>query len=270
MPSTSRTRAKTAAKTAAMPADPFRHAMLLAAGLGTRMRPLTDTLPKPLVPVGGRTLADHVLDRLAAAGVGTVVVNVHYRAEQMRRHLARRRQPRIVVSDETDRLADSGGGVRRALPWLGEAPFIVCNADSFWLDGDAPALPAMIRAWDGTRMDILMLLAPLATSTGYDGSGDYARDETTGRLTRRRRPEPVPYAYAGVLLTHPGLFAGRPDVFSLNRLFDEAETAGRLFGHCLDGAWLHVGTPAAIGQAEARMAETRLAKPGAPAASTTA
>lgn len=239
--------------------------MMLAAGLGTRMRPLTDTLPKPLVPVAGRTLADHVLDRLESAGVETVVVNVHYRAEQMEAHLAQRARPRVLISDERERLLDSGGGIVKALPQLGSAPFIVCNADSFWLDGPEPALPAMIRAWNPARMDVLMLLARLATSTGFSGPGDYGLDPATGRLARRRTPEPVPYAYAGVLLVHPALFAGRPEVFSLNRLFDEAEAAGRLHGMVLDGVWLHVGTPAAIAEAELQIAATGEAVSSTPA-----
>ncbi len=239
-------------------AAPFRTAMLLAAGLGTRMQPLTRTRPKPLIEVAGRTLADHVLDRLEAAGVTRVIVNVHYLADMMESHLAGRDGPALIVSDERDGLLDSGGGVKKALPLIGDAPFIVCNSDSFWIEGARPAIPALTQAWDPDRMDILMLMAATADSVGYDGRGDYSLD-THGRLTRRREGQIVPFAYAGVLLMRPELFAGMPDVFSLNRLFDAAETQGRLFGQRLEGVWLHVGTPAAIDEAEARIALSAIA-----------
>lgn len=234
---------------------PFSRAMLLAAGLGTRMRPLTLTRPKALVEVGGRALVDHVLDRLQAGGVETVVVNVHYLADQMEAHLAARRAPRILFSDERSALLDSGGGVGKALPLLGEEPFVVANSDSFWIEGPRSNIAAMIAAWDPAVMDILMLLASTATSVGFEGRGDYALD-AQGRLARRRERQIVPFAYAGVLLIKPDLFQGAPDVFSLNRLFDAAEVAGRLFGHRLDGIWLHVGTPQAIGEADERIARS--------------
>jgi N-acetyl-alpha-D-muramate 1-phosphate uridylyltransferase len=228
---------------------PFSHAMLLAAGLGRRMRPLTTTRPKPLVEVGGKTLLDHVLERLAAAGIETVVVNVHYLADQMEAHLAKRRSPQVRVSDERGGLLDSGGGVKRALPFLGKQPFVICNSDSFWIEGPRQNLLSLFEAWDPDGMDILMLVAAIATSVGFEGAGDYSLD-ATGRLHRRREREVAPFAYAGVLLIKPELFAGTPDVFSLNRLFDEAEAAGRLHGRRLDGIWLHVGTPEAIAEAE--------------------
>jgi N-acetyl-alpha-D-muramate 1-phosphate uridylyltransferase len=236
---------------------PFSRAMLLAAGLGTRMRPITLSRPKPLVQVAGRTLVDHVLDRLAAGGVETVVVNVHHLAEQMEAHLAGRAQPRILVSDEREALLDSGGGVAKALPMLGPSPFIVANADSFWLEGPRSNVARLVEAFDAARMDILMLLAPTASSAGYDGRGDFGLDGE-GRLKRRGERETVPFAYAGVLLIKPRLFDGMPPVFSLNRLFDAAEAEGRLFGLPLDGIWLHVGTPSAIGEAEARMRDVTL------------
>jgi len=234
-------------------ARPFGSAMLLAAGLGKRMRPLTDNRPKPLVEVAGKTLIDHVLDRLLPAGIETAVVNVHHFADRMEAHLAQREAPRILISDERDGLLDSGGGVRKALPLLGKRPFVVCNCDSFWIEGPHANLDALMAAWDPARMDILMLLAATATSIGFEGAGDYhlAPD---GRLRRRREGEVVPFAYAGVLLIKPELFAGTPPVFSLNRLFDAAEAADRLFGRRLDGIWLHVGTPGAIGDAERRIA----------------
>ncbi|WP_307437784.1 nucleotidyltransferase family protein [Labrys monachus] len=227
--------------------------MLLAAGIGRRMRPLTETRPKPLVEVGGKALLDHVLDRLPPAGVETAVVNVHHFAGQMEAHLAARRTPRILISDERDGLLDSGGGVRRALPMLGREPFIVCNCDSFWIEGPRSNLAAMTANWDPARMDILMLLAATATSVGFEGAGDYHLDPG-GRLRRRREGEVVPFAYAGVLLIKPDLFDDMPAVFSLNRLFDAAEAAGRLFGRRLDGVWLHVGTPQAVQEAERRIA----------------
>ncbi|MDQ0468131.1 nucleotidyltransferase family protein [Labrys wisconsinensis] len=236
----------------------FDHAMLLAAGLGKRMRPLTDTRPKPLVTVAGRTLADHVLDRLAAAGVRTAVVNVHHHADQMERHLAARTAPRIVISDERAGLLDSGGGVKKALPLLGKRPFVVCNSDSFWIEGPSRNLPRLFAAWDPDAMDILMLVAPTATSIGFDGPGDYMLD-AFGRLERRRERAVAPFAYAGVLLIKPQLFQGMPDAFSLNRLFDAAEAKGRLHGRRLDGIWLHVGTPAAIDAAEAQIARSTMA-----------
>jgi MurNAc alpha-1-phosphate uridylyltransferase len=233
-----------------------RTAMLLAAGLGKRMRPLTMTLPKPLVKVAGKTLADHVLDRLAQAGIETVVVNVHYLAELMELHLKRRTAPKILISDERAVLLDSGGGVRNALPMLGRDPFLICNSDSFWIEGPRSNLKALIEAFDPERMDILMLLAATASSVGFDGPGDYTL-AADGRLTRRREREVSPFAYAGVLIINPSMFEDAPiGAFSLNRIFDRAEAAGRLFGRRLDGIWLHVGTPEAISDAEARIARS--------------
>jgi MurNAc alpha-1-phosphate uridylyltransferase len=234
---------------------PFSRAMLLAAGLGTRMRPLTLTRPKPLIEVAGRTLLDHVLDRLVEAGVETVVVNVHHLADQMEAHLAARSRPRLIVSDERAGLLDSGGGVKKALPILGTAPFVICNADSFWIEGPRPNIASLIEAWDPLAMDVLMLLAPTATSVGFEGKGDYRLD-AQGRLARRGEREVAPFVYAGVLLIKPELFAGTPEVFSLNRLFDGAEAAGRLHGRRLDGVWLHVGTPLAIEEAESHIARS--------------
>ena len=234
-------------------AKPFSTAMLLAAGLGKRMRPLTDGKPKPLIDVAGKPLIDHVLDRLAFSDVETAVINVHYFADQMEAHLARRKRPKVLISDERAGLLDSGGGVRKALPQLGKAPFIVCNCDSFWIEGPQVNLDALKAAWDPARMDILMLVAATATSIGFDGRGDYNLD-SHGVLARRRECETAPFAYAGVLLVKPELFEGTPEIFSLNKLFDQAEAKGRLFGKRLDGIWLHVGTPQAVKEAEARIA----------------
>jgi N-acetyl-alpha-D-muramate 1-phosphate uridylyltransferase len=234
-------------------------AMVLAAGLGTRMRPLTATLPKPLIKVAGRPLIDHILDLLGGVGVQTAVVNAHYLADLLEHHVASRRfPPRVIVSDERAALLDSGGGVKKALPYLGDAPFYVLNSDSFWIDGPRPNLLRLAEAFDPARMDILMLLASTAASTGYDGVGDFAMDPA-GVLRRRREREVVPFAYAGVLIVNPLLFAGTPEgAFSLNALFDKAAAAGRLHGLRLDGAWLHVGTPDAIAAAQDRLAQSAL------------
>jgi N-acetyl-alpha-D-muramate 1-phosphate uridylyltransferase len=234
---------------------PFGKAMLLAAGLGKRMRPLTDNKPKPLIEVAGKPLIDHVLDRLALSGVGLAIVNVHYYADQMEAHLAVRKRPKILISDERDGLLDSGGGVRKVLAWLGNEPFIVCNCDSFWIEGPQINLDLLKAAWDPMQMDILMLVAATATSIGFDGRGDYNLG-CRGALVRRREGETAPFAYGGMLLIKPELFEGTPEIFSLNRLFDQAEARGRLFGKRLDGIWLHVGTPEAVTQAEAKIARS--------------
>jgi MurNAc alpha-1-phosphate uridylyltransferase len=231
-----------------------RRAMVLAAGLGTRMRPLTDTLPKPLVAVGGRPLLDHVLDRLADAGVELAVVNVHYRADQIVRHVEGRQRPRVVISDERDEILGTGGGVVKALPQLGDAPFFHVNSDTIWIEGPRPNLVRLAEAFDGTEMDALLLLAPTATSIGYDGRGDFAM-MPDGRLRRRAEREVLPFVYAGAAILAPGLFAGAPaGEFSLTRLFDQAAAHGRLFGLPLEGVWMHVGTPEAVAAAEAAIA----------------
>lgn len=233
-------------------------AFVLAAGLGKRMRPVTATVPKPLVEVAGKALLDHALDRVAEAGIGTAVVNVHYLADLIEGHLARRaeesgRGPATIVSDERAALLETGGGIRKALPLLGEAPFVVLNSDSFWLEGPASNLSRLIGRWDAQRMDCLLLVAPTATSLGYEGAGDFVM-EPDGRLERRGEREIAPFIYAGVAILSPRLFAGTPEgAFSLNLLFDRAIEAGRLFGLRLDGQWLHVGTPEAIRAAEERV-----------------
>jgi MurNAc alpha-1-phosphate uridylyltransferase len=225
--------------------------MVLAAGLGERMRPLTSTRPKPLIEVADKALIDHMLDRLAEAGVETAVVNVHYFAEQIERHLAARTAPRIVISDERGALLDTGGGVVKALPLLGEAPFFHCNADTIWIDGVAPNLTRLADAFDAGAMDALLLLASTSGSIGYSGRGDFTM-AADGRLTRRIERGVTPFVYAGAAILAPALFAGAPQgAFSLNRLFDRAIEHGRLYGLRLDGVWMHVGTPDAIAQAEA-------------------
>ncbi|KAA2237889.1 nucleotidyltransferase family protein [Salinarimonas soli] len=228
-------------------------AMVLAAGLGKRMRPITATTPKPLVEVGGRAMLDHALDRLVEAGVPHAVVNVHYLADLIEARLSRRTAPRITVSDERDALLETGGGVKRALPLLGEAPFLILNSDSLWIEGPHSNVARLIEAWDPERMDILLLLASTATSFGYDGAGDFVMDPA-GALERRGERRMAPFVYAGVAILRPELFADTPDgAFSLNLLFDRAITAGRLYGMRLDGEWLHVGTPDAIAGADERI-----------------
>jgi MurNAc alpha-1-phosphate uridylyltransferase len=228
-------------------------AMVLAAGFGERMRPLTLRMPKPLVPIAGRPLIDHVLGRLAAAGVETAVVNVHYLPDQLEAYLANRRgqPPKTVVSDERGVLLDTGGGTKRALPLLGHGPFFIHNADSVWSEGATPALSRMLKKWNPASMDCLLLLAPAATSIGYAARGDFSMT-ADGRLTRRGPDEVVPFAFAGVSLCDESLFKDSPDGrFSLNTLWDRSLAKGRLYGIRLDGRWMHVGTPDALAEAEA-------------------
>jgi MurNAc alpha-1-phosphate uridylyltransferase len=228
-----------------------RTAMVLAAGLGTRMRPLTDTRPKPLVEVAGKALLDHMLDRLADAGVEIAVVNVHYLAEQIERHVAARKRPRVVISDERGQILGTGGGVVKALPQLGNAPFFHTNSDSIWIEGVTPNLTRLATAFDATTMDALLLLAPTAGSVGYAGRGDFTM-APGGALTRREERDVAPFVYAGAAILTPAMFKGAPQgEFSLTTLFDRAAAAGRLHGLRLDGLWMHVGTPEAISEAEA-------------------
>lgn len=232
-----------------MPVRPTK-AMVLAAGFGTRMRPLTDRMPKPLVPVAGRPLLDHVLDKLAEAGVAEAVVNVHYLPDQIIDHTATRTTPRIIISDERDAVLGTGGGVVKALPHLGDVPFYHLNADTLWIDGAQPNLARLAEAFDPARMEILLLMAPTADSIGYSGSGDYAM-LPDGTLRRRKEREVVPFVYAGVAILSPAIFADAPaGEFALTKLFDRAGEQGRLFGLRLDGLWMHVGTPDAVQAAE--------------------
>ena len=228
-----------------------RCAMVLAAGLGTRMRPLTDTMPKPLVKVAGKPLIDHVLDRLAEAGVEKAVVNVHHFADQLIGHLSQRARPRIAISDERGLLLGTGGGVRKALPELGEGPFFHINSDTIWVDGAKPNLARLADAFDPETMDTLLLLAPTKGSIGYSGRGDFAM-VPDGRLTRRGDRDAVPFVYAGAAILRPALFIDAPEgEFPLTDLFHGAAQKGHLFGLQLDGLWMHVGTPAAVAEAEA-------------------
>ena len=233
-------------------------AMVLAAGLGTRLRPITDTLPKPLVALRGRALIDHAIDRLEAAGVETVVVNTHYRAAQVVAHLAQRASPHIEISEEDD-LLETGGGVLKALPLLGETFFVV-NSDVLWLDGKVQALKRLARAWNGAESDALLLLQRTTTAVGYEGVGDYFLDKL-GVPRYRDEREIAPYIFAGAMLASPRLFAeasALPKKFSLKLLWDKAEAAGRLRGIVHDGEWYHIGTPDGLAAAEERLSASRI------------
>ena len=234
------------------PAGGPRMAMVLAAGLGLRLRPVTETLPKPLVEVGRRSLLDRTLDRLGEAGVEGVVVNLHHLGSLIETHLARRGGPTIEFSWESE-LLETGGGVAKALPRLGDGPFWVANSDVLWLDGPGPALGRLAAAWDDTRMDGLLLLHETINAYGYQGRGDFFADPL-GQLVRRPEGEVAPYLFTGVQILHPRLFADAPaGPFSLNRLYDRAIEAGRLYGIVHDGEWFHVGTPDGLAEAEAYM-----------------
>src|ERR1700692_1227899 len=225
-------------------------AMVLAAGLGVRMRPLTDRLPKPLVQVAGRALLDHVLDKLGDAGGREAVVNVRYLPHQSIEHVADRSRPRVIISDERDLVLGTGGGVVKALPLLGPAPFFHVNADTLWIDGVRTNLARLAETFDPSRMDILLLMGPPTSSIGYGGSGDYAM-LPDGALRKRREHQVVPFVYAGAAIMSPSLFADAPaGEFSLTKLFARANEQERLFGLRLDGVWMHVGTPDAVHAAE--------------------
>ena len=238
-----------------MPVKPSK-AMVLAAGLGLRMRPLTDHLPKPLVSVAGRPLLDHVLDKLGAAGISEAVVNVHYLPDQIIAHTASRASPRVIISDERNQVLGTGGGVVKALPKLGTAPFFHVNSDTLWIDGVQSNLTRLADAFDPARMDILLLMAPTASSIGYSGRGDYAM-LPDGALRKRREHQVVPFVYAGAAILSPRIFADAPKgEFSLTRMFDAANEQERLFGLRLDGVGMHVGTPDAVAAAEEAFLES--------------
>ena len=227
-------------------------AMVLAAGLGLRMRPITLTTPKPLVEVAGRSMLDRALDHLAGAGVAELVVNTHWLAERIRHHLAGR--PGVALSHE-DVLLETGGGVAQALPLLGDEAFFVVNSDIIWTNGGTPALTRLAEAWDDGRMDALLLLQRTAGAVGYEGPGDFFLS-STGEPRRRKGREVAPYLFSGVQILHPRLFEGAPSgKFSLNVLYDRALEAGRLFAIVHDGRWFHVGTPEALPEVEALLRE---------------
>lgn len=225
-------------------------AMIFAAGRGTRMRPLTAITPKPLIEVCGRSLIDHVVDRLDAAGVNHFVVNVHYLADMIEVHVRRHAPGKVTISDERSKLLDTGGGLVKALPHLGADPFFIANSDTFWLEGAFPILDRLKATFDPERMDALLVLAPTVTAVGYHGRGDFDLD-TDGRIARRRELTIAPFVYAGCAMMSPAALADPPgEVFSLNKVFDRSIASGRLFGVRLDGLFLHVGTPRAIHAAE--------------------
>ena len=229
------------------------HAMILAAGFGVRMRPLTNDRPKPLIEVAGKPLIDYGFDRLREAGVQKAVVNGHYRAAQILQWSQQQAAPEVVFSDEQAEILDTGGGIAKALPLLGRLPFFVLNSDSFWLDGRVPALSRLRAAWDDATMDCLLLLCHVDRTIGYDGRGDF-RLERDGRLSRQQGSGAL--AYIGGYLVHPRLFRNAPPgKFSMNVLWDQAISESRLHGIAHSGKWFHVGTPDAVGLAEAELAK---------------
>jgi MurNAc alpha-1-phosphate uridylyltransferase len=230
--------------------------MVLAAGLGTRLRPVTETIPKPLIEINGRTLLDHAIDRLALVGVERVIVNIHYKAAMVAAHLARRSHPRIGLSEEPQ-LLDTGGGVAHALPLLDDM-FFAINGDVFWLDAKDHVLQRLARAFDPDHMDAVLLLQRTVTAIGYDGGGDYFLDPS-GKPRRRGEHEVAPYLFAGIQLLHRRLFNGISDrVFSLVRLYDRAERTGRLHAIVHDGEWYHIGTPAGLAATRERLSSKRI------------
>ncbi len=225
-------------------------AMVLAAGFGKRMRPITDTIPKPLVEVQGRTLLDTILDRLEDHGIEDAVINLHYLGDKIKEHLADRPSPAVQFSPEAE-ILDTGGGVKAALGLLGPDPFFVINGDVCWLDGHTSALARLAALWDSEQMDALLLMQSTAQAYGYDGrTGDYVMDPV-GRLRRRVEREIAPFLYGGIQIVHPRIFADSGDgAFSMNGMWDRAEAQGRLWGLRHDGLWFHVGTPESIGELE--------------------
>lgn len=222
-------------------------AMLMAAGLGKRMRPLTATRPKPLVKVAGKALMDHALDRIEAAGIGRVVVNVHYLASTVEAHLKTRKGPmELIVSDEREKLLETGGGLVKALPLLGDAPFLCANSDNLWVDGPRDSIALLADHWDDARMDALLLVVPHARANCHSGPGDFHMD-TLGRLSRRKQGHVAPFVFTGVQILSPRLIVDPPgDVFSTNIFWNRAIEAGRLYGVSHQGLWFDVGTPQAI------------------------
>lgn len=234
-----------------------KRAMVLAAGLGTRLRPITRTVPKPMVKIAGVPMIDSVLDRLAASGIEEVVVNTHHLAEMLHEHLAHRSRPRLRFSHE-ETILETGGGIKKALPLLGDDPFFTVNAKIVWLNGKIDALARLAEAWDDARMDALLLLQPTVTAVGYDGPGDFFADQE-GQVRRRRDWEVAPFLFSGIQLVHPRIFADSPDgAFSMNLLYDRAIEAGRLYALRHDGEWFHVSTPRHLIEVETYLAQTGL------------
>lgn len=230
-------------------------AMIMTAGLGTRMAPLTDEVPKPLIEVAGKPIVDHVLDRLVAAGIKRVVANLHYKHRQMRAHLERRNDVEILFSDETGKLLETGGGIKKALPLIDRDEFLVANTDAFWVEGVGSNLQRLIEAWHPQEMDSLILCAPTVTAAGGIARGDFMM-HADGRLARRG-PQPVaPFMMAGVYLIKAELFKDTPEgAFSTNLLWDRALEAGRLYGSRLEGLWLHASRPQDLDEIERALSE---------------
>jgi MurNAc alpha-1-phosphate uridylyltransferase len=230
-------------------------AMVMAAGLGKRMRPLTATRPKPLIEVGGKPLLDHVLDRLRAAGVRKVVVNVHYLADALQAHLERVADGLdVTISDERDLLLETGGGLVRAQSLIGCDPFLAINSDNLWVDGPADTLKLLASHWDGSKMDALLLLVPQARALNHKGLGDFHMDRA-GRLRRRGRSRVAPFVYTGVQIVSKALLKDAPDgPFSTNILWDRAIAAGRCYGAVHQGLWFDVGNPESIRATEQALA----------------
>lgn len=236
-------------------APPLDTAMVLAAGLGKRMRPLTATRPKPLVVVAGKPLLDHALERLKTAGVKRAVVNVHYLADALEAHLKRRMQDiDILVSDERGQLLETGGGLVKALPLIDEDPFLVVNSDNLWVDGPADSIRSLAARWNDAEMDALLLLVPLARANCHSGRGDFHMDGS-GRLSRRKPGRVAPFVFTGVQIVSKRLFEGaKAEPFSLNVLWDRAIEKGRAFGMVHNGLWFDVGTPPAVKRTEEMLA----------------
>lgn len=228
-------------------------AMVLSAGLGKRMRPLTATRPKPLVRVAGKALIDHCLDKLAEAGIARAVVNVHYLADAMEAHLAGRSVPAVTVSDERDMLLETGGGLIRALPLIGSDPFFCLNSDNVWLDGPNDTFTALSATWDPARMDALLMLVPHPRAFNYRGKGDFHMD-AQGRISRRRPGRIAPFIFSGIQLVSHRLLRDPPDgAFSTGVLWNRAIDEGRLYGLAFGGQWFEVGAPEMIAPTEAAL-----------------
>ena len=227
-----------------------KNAMILAAGFGKRMRPITDKTPKPMLEVGGRTLLDHSIDHLAANGIEKVVINVHHLSTLIKQHIKRRSDVEIVISDESDKIMETGGGIAKALPLLGDDPFFVINGDVLWLDGPTSALHRLAHTWNQSSMDALLLLHSTVEAYGYDGMGDFFVDPI-GTLIRRPEREIAPYLFAGVQIIQAKSLSKAPaGPFSLNVIYDQAIEEQRLLGLVHDGDWFHIGTASGLSQAE--------------------
>jgi MurNAc alpha-1-phosphate uridylyltransferase len=239
---------------AEVPAEVPRTAMIMAAGLGKRMRPLTATRPKPLIEVNGKTLLDHVLDRLNAAGVQKVVVNVHYLADAVEAHLASRAHGlEVAISNERNLLMETGGGMVQAEPLIDSDPFLALNSDNLWVDGPADTIKLLASQWDSEKMDALLLLVPQSGALNHRGIGDFHMDRT-GRIRRRERSHVAPFVFTGIQMVSKRLLRDAPEgPFSTNVLWDRAIEEGRAFGAVHQGLWFDVGTPQSISMTEAAL-----------------